>query len=336
MRILAVTNVYPTREAPASGTFIEQQIKSLTEIGLKVDILFVNRAQDGMRSYLGVARKVREAVASFHYDVVHVMYGGVIADEVVRNVHRTPTIVSFCGSDLLGENLSGTVRKVISKYGIRASQRAAKRAAGIIVKSRNLYAALPADVDFSKVRIIPNGVDLRLFKPLDRGHCRKRLRWDENEFHVLFPTNSGDPCKRFWLANAAVEGLRNLGMPIQIHQLRGVPHCEVPIWLNASDVLLLTSLQEGSPNIVKEALACNLPVVSVDVGDVRQRIHGVEGCHLVSPDPGDLGLKLQMVLNGGRRVPGRSKMAELSLPRVALQLKRFYEDVGGSIRTLSA
>ena len=327
MRILAVTNAYPTREAPASGAFIEQQIVGLRQIGLRVDLLFINRAQKGMWAYLGVAQKVRQAIASFNCDVVHVMYGGVMADEIVRKVREIPVIVSFCGSDLLGENLSGTTRKLISKYGISASHRAAKRAAGIVVKSDNLYAALPNDLDFAKVRIIPNGVDLQLFKPLDRSHCRRQLGWSDDAFHVLFPTNSGDPCKRFWLASRAVDKLGGSGIPTEIHQLCGVPHDKVPIWLNASNVLLLTSAQEGSPNIVKEALACNVPIVAVDVGDVRQRIGGVDGCYLATPDPKDLAFKLQMVLQSRRRISGRSKVEELSLPRIACQLKNLYEGV---------
>jgi len=187
------------------------------------------------------------------------MYGGVIADKVTREVDGRPSIVSYCGSDLLGENFSGVVRKIISKYGIRASHRAARRARGIVVKSRNLYDALPKDINRSKVRIIPNGIDLDLFRPIDRSYCRHRLGWHRNEFHVLFPANSGDPCKRFNLAKAAVDTIKREGVLPEVHQLRGVPHSEVPLWLNASDVVLLTSLQEGSPNVVKEALACNIP-----------------------------------------------------------------------------
>jgi teichuronic acid biosynthesis glycosyltransferase TuaC len=106
-----------------------------------------------------------------------------------------------------------------------------------------------------------------------------------------------------------------------------VPHEEVPIWLNASNVVLLTSLHEGSPNVVKEALACNIPVVSVDVGDVRERIQGIEGCYLAAPEPGDLAAKLQMVHAGSCRVVSWITMQELSLKRIALQLKEFYSEV---------
>ena len=327
LRILAVTNIYPRPQDSSWGTFVEQQIRGIRQIGLDVDVMFLDRPQKGMGVYLGLGRQIRAKVENYEPDLVHVMYGGVMADEVTRAIVDRPTVVSFCGSDLLGEHLSGILRKLIAGYGVRASYKAARRACGIVVKSKNLQDALPEDVDRSKVRIIPNGVDLERFKPLNRDKCRKQLGWSDSRFHILFPTNSGDPLKRPGLAKAAVETMNHSGVQAEMHQLRGVPHEEVPIWLNASDVVLLTSLHEGSPNVVKEALACNIPVVSVDVGDVGERIQEIEGCYLAVPEPGDLAAKLQMVHAGSRRVVGRIKMQELSLERVALQLKEFYSEV---------
>jgi glycosyltransferase involved in cell wall biosynthesis len=99
------------------------------------------------------------------------------------------------------------------------------------------------------------------------------------------------------------------------------------MWLNASNVLLLTSLTEGSPNIVKEALACDLPVVSVEVGDVSERIREIEGCYLALSEPDDLATKLRMVHSGPGRVPGRVRMQGLSLEQVALRLRDFYSEL---------
>ena len=98
-----------------------------------------------------------------------------------------------------------------------------------------------------------------------------RLGWDPKRFHVLFAT-SGNPVKRPELAQAAVGELCRMGVQAEIHLLQDLPNSVVPVWINGSDVLLLTSLHEGSPTIVKECLACNLPIVSVDVGDVAERI----------------------------------------------------------------
>lgn len=330
MRILAVTNLYPTPRNPALGTFVEQQVLGLRRSGLDVDVMHVDRCERGMRSYFTMDAELRSRIEQFRPDVVHAMYGGVLAERVTRIVEDRPTVVSFCGSDLLGELLSGSMRRIISEYGILASHIAAGRAVGIVVKSRNLEEALPATISRSKVRIIPNGINLERFKPLNQVDCRNKLGWDPNKFHVLFPTNAGDPRKRLYLAQAAVDEANRSGLNVEIHQLRGVSHEEVPIWLNASDVVLLTSLHEGSPNVIKEALACDLPVISVDVGDVRERIDGIEGCHIALPDPDDLGIKLGLVAARKGRIAGREKMQSLSLEQTALHLGSFYHEVVAS------
>lgn len=310
------------------GTFVEQQVLGLRCSGLDVDVMLVDRYERGMRSYLSMGAELTSRIEQFRPDVVHAMYGGVLAERVTRIVKDRPTVVSFCGSDLLGELLSGPIRRVASECGIFASLVAARRADGVIVKSRNLEEALPATVIRSKVRVIPNGIDLERFKPLDEVDCRNKLGWDPNRFHVLFPANvGGDPRKRLYLAQAAVDNANRSGVKAELHQLRGVPHEEVPIWLNASDVVLLTSLHEGSPNIIKEALACDLPVVSVDVGDVRERIDGIEGCHIALPDPDDLGIKLSLVAANKGRIAGRAKMQSLSLEQTALHLGSFYREI---------
>ena len=175
--------------------------------------------------------------------------------------------------------------------------------------------------------MIPNGIDLKRFRPLDKGHCCNKLGWNPNRFHVLVPDPGTRPRKRIELAETAVFILQQKGISIELHKLSGIPHEEVPLWLNASDVLLLTSIHEGSPNIVKEALACNRPVVSFDVGDVRERLEGIKGCYLAQANPKDLTRNLALVLNGPKDVEGRVKMEKLSLEAISKQLIEFYEFV---------
>jgi glycosyltransferase involved in cell wall biosynthesis len=326
MRVLAVTNIYPSSERPALGTFVEQQVKGLRAIGLEVDVFHVDRVGSGMRAYWGVGADARERARAANADLVHVMYGGVMAEEVTRVLRDRKCVVSFCGSDLLGERLSGWTRRFVSGIGVWASHRAARRADGIVVKSRNLLDALPAGIPAARVRILPNGVDLERFRPLDRAGCRARLGWSAAGFHVLFPANTGDRRKRPWIAHEAIERLRATGVPAELHELRGVPHASVPDWINACDAVILTSLAEGSPNIVKEALACDVAVVSVDVGDVAERIEGIGGCFISPPDPAALAARLGEVHAGGR-VPGRERMSDLSIQRVAERLREFYREV---------
>jgi glycosyltransferase involved in cell wall biosynthesis len=106
--------------------------------------------------------------------------------------------------------------------------------------------------------------------------------------------------------------------------MHGVCHQDVPVWLNAADVLLLCSRHEGSPNIVKEALACACPVVSVDVGDVAERIGGVTGCYLSAPQPAALAEKLRAVHKRSERIQTGRVMHELSLESVARRILSVY------------
>jgi len=327
LRILAITNAYPIAEAPASGIFIEQQIKSLREVGLQIDLMFVDRLRQGMRVYFGLRDSLRSQLEKFQPDLVHVMYGGVMADIATRAVDDRPTIVTFHGSDLLGEPMSRPLRRGFARYGVWASWRAARRATRVIAVASRIRNALPQDLDQSKVCTIPCGIDLERFKPLSRRQCRQQLGWNSDMFHILFPSNLGDPVKRPELAEATLGPLKQLGITAEMHYLRRIPNELVPLWLNASDVLLLTSRHEGSPTVVKEALACNVPIVSVDVGDVPERINGIDGCYLARPEAADLATKLSLIYSGHRRVAGRAKITELSLDRVSLRLKYLYEDV---------
>lgn len=330
LSVLAVTNIFPNARSPSSGTFVERQIAGLRQVGVDVEVLFVDRESEGMASYRRVGQMIGTAISRHSFDLVHVMYGGILADQATRAA-RLPAVVSFCGSDLMGAKQSGLIRRMSAAYGVRASQRAAGRAAGVIVKSVGLGDALSERVDRARVRIIPNGVDFERFRPLPGAACRHRLGWADDGFHVLFH-DRGDPDKRLELARSACEELGRRDVPVQLHLMRDLTHDEVPEWLNAADVLLLTSMHEGSPNTVKEALACDKAVVSTDVGDVAERIAGVDGCWIAEPDTVDLADKLAAVHRrpAPRTVAGRSAISGLSLEAVALRIVDFYNAILGA------
>jgi glycosyltransferase involved in cell wall biosynthesis len=129
------------------------------------------------------------------------------------------------------------------------------------------------------------------------------------------------------LARSAVALLDAKHRHVKFHVLSGTPNSEVPFWLNAADVLLLTSKHEGSPTIVKEALACRLPVVSVDVGDVAERIEGIDGCHLAEAEPAALAGKLELVFERRRRLDCKEKLHEFSCETIAAKLENFYQEL---------
>ena len=329
MRVLVVTNMMPSPANPRLGTFISEQIRGLRSIGLEVEVLVCDRGNLGRSEYAKVPGAVRAAVRSFRPDVVHFMYGGALAMLGSLATGRVPRVVSFCGVDLLGARYGGVSYRVRTALGRAASLVAARSADWIIVKSGNLAEGLPAGIRGSRTTIIPNGVSLERFREMDETECRSRLGWDPVRFHIVFSTTDrSNPKKRLPLAEAAVALLREQGVDAEIHGLWRVSHEEVPIRINAADCLLFTSREdEGSPNIVKETLACHRPVVSVDVGDVRERIEGIPGCHLALADPADLAAKLRAVVDGPRRVDSAEAIEPLTLERVAHRVRAVYDAV---------
>ena len=121
LRILAIPNLYPTPAAPTCGTFVEQQVKGLRGVGLSVEVLLVDRLSGGMKTYWGLKARCRQAIEQSKPDIIHIMYGGVMADIATGVAHDCPIVVSFCGTDLLGEPLVPLHRRVISRYSIWAS-----------------------------------------------------------------------------------------------------------------------------------------------------------------------------------------------------------------------
>jgi teichuronic acid biosynthesis glycosyltransferase TuaC len=325
LRVLAVTNMYPAPDAPTSGVFIEQQVEGLRRSGVDVQVLLFDRRNLGRGVYRSVGRQLAEAVRRSPVDLVHVMYGGVMADRATRCLPGLPVLVTFHGSDLQGAAPgSGALERLSAAYGVHASKRAALRASGVVVVAEHLARLLPAGLPARRVRVIPAGIDLDRFRPLDSVFCRSRLGWAPDRFHVVFATGNGDPVKRPELAREAVGRLAAAGCPAELHVLSGVTNETVPVWLNAADVLLLTSLREGSPTIVKEAMACERPVVSVDVGDVALQLRGIPGCHLAEADPGALASALESVFRGPRRARGRARAAEVSVEVTSGRLLEFY------------
>jgi teichuronic acid biosynthesis glycosyltransferase TuaC len=327
LRVLVVTNMYPTSEKPAGGVVVEQQVQSLRKLGLDVEVLHLDRGSYGRRVYWKLPRDLRRAVEQGQPALVHVTYGGVMAFLATRAVRDRPVVVYFRGSDLLGSSADALPRRFTIHLGVRASRRAALRASGVMVDSENLRAALPRGAAEGNVWVVPSGIDLDRFLPLDQDECRAWLGWDSGRRHVLFPSPASRPEKRYSLAKAAVARLRATGCEVDLHELDGVAHADVPTWINASDAVLLTSTHEGSPNVVKETLACNVPIVAVDVGDVRRRLAGVTGCYVAAPTAEDLAAKLSLVLSAGGRVDGRSTLGDISLERTAERLCEIYQTV---------
>lgn len=324
LRILAVTNMYPTGQDPAYGAFVASQMRSIEDAGHTVQIEFVN-GRESIRQYLRAIGRVRALARTGRFDLVHAHYG---LTGYIAAFQPLPLVVSYCGDDLLGTPNGRGGLKFKSRVIRRFSHVAARRAAAIVCKTEQLRQALPRTRDRARAKVIPNGVDLKLFTPGPQGPARARLGLPLDEKLILFPHTPGEPRKRIVLAEEAVALLRGGGINARLWIVHGVPQDSMPDHYRAADCLLLTSEQEGSPNVVKEALCCDVPVVSVDAGDAQHWLSLAPGSRCVARDPAAIAQGVREAL-GSSRADGALVREQLSLPRVAESLVAVYRQAIG-------
>jgi glycosyltransferase involved in cell wall biosynthesis len=320
VRVLALTNMYPSAADPGYGAFVADQMHWVERCGAVVEVEVID-GRAGKRQYILAIPRVRRAARSGRFDLVHAHYG---LTGFVASFQPLPFVVSFCGDDLFGTP-NGQGGLTFGSLLPRAlSRHAARRASAIVCKSAALRAALPRPADRARAHVVPNGVDTTRFSPGDRALARERLGIPLSERLVLFPHTPSVPRKRFDLAQAAMARIAARGSAARLWSVSRVPHSEMADYYRAADCLLLTSDQEGSPNVVKEALCCDLPVVSVDVGDVCEWIGPGSGSVVVGRDPEAIAAGLEHVLGTGRRVDGTRIRRELSAETVAHRLIAIY------------
>jgi teichuronic acid biosynthesis glycosyltransferase TuaC len=234
-----------------------------------------------------------------------------------------PVVVTYRGSDLNPNPSDHPLRQTLGRL---LSQLAALRANRIICVSNQLRGRLWWRR--SRVNVIPSGVDTKLFFPRPRDTVRAELDWRTDERVVLFNASADPVVKRLDLAQSAIKAAERRCGKIRFVVLDGNVTPEIiPVMMNAADCLLLTSDWEGSPNVVKEAIACNLPVVSVNVGDVEERLAGVECCQIVKRSSEALGMALAEVLPKKTRSNGYQSSMPFELGTVAKRVASVYESV---------
>ena len=311
MRLLSlVTNEH--------SKFYRQQVSGLRDRGHTVDTVavpvthFRHGVGAGGRPHSAYVRHYLRSIAAAAdgYDVVHANYGLTAPPAVLQPFH--PSVVSLWGSDLMGDRawLTGLSR-LCSRF-----------ADAVVVMSDEMAAHLGRDC-----HVIPHGIDLERFRPMPQAAAREELGWGDDAHQVLFPYGPSRPVKDFPRAKRVVELARqSLDRPVELQTMTDVPHDRVSWYMNAADVLLLTSKREGSPNTVKEAMACNLPVVATDVGDVGRRLEGVAHSTVASDDDG-LAEALVAALRADGRSDGRSAISDLGLETQLDRIEAVYRSV---------
>jgi teichuronic acid biosynthesis glycosyltransferase TuaC len=308
LHVLVVSAMYPRPGNEGSGAFVMHQVEQLRALGHAVDVFDF----PGYRSkleYLKAALEVSRRTRRRSYDVVHAHYGVTGLPALLRN--GTPLVVSLHGSDAL----VGWHEPLISRIVCRLAD-------ATIVASRKIAERIPGEV-------IPCGVDLAVFEPKPKSEARHRLQLKSDCKYVLFPFDPARRIKRFDLASAAVAKLAAEGVDIELLTVSKIPNADMPWYYSASDAMILCSDSEGSSTAVKEALACNLPVVSTNVGDITEITQGVTGVEIVEQTADALAAALKRVLHppAGFVFSGRTAMERYSQPKTAEAIVRVYRRV---------
>src|SRR5919198_1056726 len=173
-----------------------------------------------------------------------------------------------------------------------------------------------------EVIVVANWMVPELGLPLDRRY-------------VLFAGNYLNPRKRFHLVQDAVERLRSRHPDVELLTVARQPHEIVPLYMNAADVFAMTSTDEGSAQVVKESMACGLPVVATDAGDNWDVIDGTPGCYRVGPDPVEIAVRLEEAITPPRRTDGPARVTRFGLERVAREVLAVYQQARTARRTAS-
>jgi teichuronic acid biosynthesis glycosyltransferase TuaC len=329
IRVLMVTSDWLWNSWGGPAVFIARQAEFLRREGIEVD-LFPFRGARHPANYLMAWKEVRRRVRQGGYDLVHAQFGQSGLTALPKQI---PLVVTFRGDDLegiIGENgryiPAGWLLRFISRM-------VARRADAAIVVSEHMKRYLPRSV---AAHVMPSGIDLDLFRPEPSEAARHRLGLPTDRRLVLFVGNPALARKRHALAQKVV-AMVNRTIPTQLVVGWEMPHGQIAALMSACDALLCTSMQEGSPNTVKEALACNLPVVSVPVGDVALRLDGVAGCELCSDDRVEtIAAALGRVLQRGERIDGRSSVRGLDERLLTQQLLGIYRSILPATKTVPA
>ncbi|MBF6620087.1 MAG: glycosyltransferase family 4 protein [Patulibacter sp.] len=322
LRVLCLTNMWPRDDHAGYGSFVHSQMDSVARRGVRVTVNVIDGRTNKL-AYLGAAlRFIGRNWRSQPYDLIHAHTGhcGVVASLQ----RRTPVVVSYVGYDLYGTPVDESGR-ISRKSALEAwlFRRLPRVVSGTITKSRRMEQLLPTHAQGGNL-VLPNGVDRARFRPVPKDEARGRLGWPRETPIALFAANPTNPRKRYDVASEAVAVCQKSVPGIELRVCWGVDPVDVPLLMSAADVLVHPSIAEGSPNVVKEALACDLPVIATDVGDVPELLAGVRNCHVTERTPAAFAEAIREVLRSGDRSDGRAKTSPLSIENVADELVRFY------------
>lgn len=317
MNILHVTNMYPTPQKPYYGIFVERQVKSLQKKGVNCKVKCIGKGFGGYKRILSNREEIDWA------DLIHCHFGHTGSLALLwKLLKKKPIIVSYCGGDLLGRV------EINGKYSLKNKALVFSNSAISINVDCAIAQSwqLAEKVKSKMVRVVPYGVDIDIFRAINKEEAREKIGLKDYDGKVIFFMGQKDnPVKNFILLDKA---LKRLDFKFTCLSLGNITQEDVAYSMNAADVCVLSSLHEGSPNIVREAMACDRPIVSVGVGDVKDLIDPVTGCFIVRHDPDKMAASINRAISFGS-VKARQRLLDLGLDTrcVAEKIISIYKEL---------
>lgn len=309
--VLFATNMYPTPSAPYYGIFVHDQAEALRARGLDVELLFINGLESRFAYAAALAQCVRRLRAG-GVDLIHCHHTFAAAVAILaRRISgsRAPIVLSFHEGEVFNPRPDFRPR---NWRGLKAF--ALRRADLVIpVERRMLAAVLGADSSSIVCDVIPAGIDLKRFTPGDSDEAREDLDWPEDGPILFFPFAPGKHAKRHDLVAAAYAIIRREKPKTRLIVGGSIRHEQMTDALRACDVLLMISDYEASPTVVKEALACERPVVATDVGDIREKYGDLAGVRIIAPEPAAIAQGIREALEIREPFGGRRRVESLGL-----------------------
>lgn len=272
--------------------------------GINIDLYLIKGK--GILGYLKNILPLKRYMRDMDFDIIHAHYA--FSAFIASLAGSKNLFITLMGSDLIGKRV---YKYIIKCFALLFNWK------NIIVQSTDMKTKLGVN----SAQVIPNGVDLNMFFPMDKRQSQFQLGWNHTKKHILFPANPKRYEKNYFLAKKALTLLNDEN--IEIHFFENINHKKTPLWYNASDIILLTSLWEGSPNAIKEAMACNKPVVASAVGDIPNLFGNEEGYFITTFDVNDCADKIKQafLFSNTNNTKGRERLILLKLDNISFVKK---------------